>query len=91
MKILVLADMRFKKDFEKLKRLLDYNAFRPFNSNTFVGDLSNDELLLLKNEIKSFSNENDTIIVIPICKSCMGKAEIIGENFPMEEEKYRIL
>ncbi|MDO5849411.1 MAG: CRISPR-associated endonuclease Cas2 [Methanobrevibacter sp.] len=91
MKVLIIFNVKFKKDISKLKKLLDYNAFRQINSTTYIGELSNNELEILRNEIKQNFNENDTIIVTPICKNCIDKVEIIGQNIEFDEEQYKIL
>ncbi len=91
MKILILFNIKFKQEISKLKRVLDYNGFRAFNSNTYIGELNSEQLAILKSEISKISKDEDTVLLIPICKSCFDKIEIFGKEILFEEEKYKIL
>ena len=83
LKILVLFNLKFKKDILKLKRILNYNAFKQISEKTYIGNLDNNEILVLK--------ENGFIIIIPICGACYNKITYFGKEINLEEEKYKIL
>ena len=51
LKILVLFNLKFKKDILKLKRILNYNAFKQISEQTYIGNLDNNEILVLKEKI----------------------------------------
>lgn len=48
LKILVLFNLKFKKDILKLERILNYNAFKQISEKTYIGNLDNNEILVLK-------------------------------------------
>lgn len=90
LKILVLFNLKFKKDILKLKRILNYNAFKQINEKTYIGNLDNNEILILKEKISKIPDENG-FIIIPICGACYNKITYFGKEIRLEEEKYMIL
>lgn len=90
LKILVLFNLKFKKDILKLKRILNYNAFKQINEKTYIGNLDNNEILILKEKISKIPDENG-FIIIPICGACYNKITYFGKEIRLEEEKYKIL
>nr|WP_302967788.1 CRISPR-associated endonuclease Cas2 [Methanobrevibacter smithii] len=91
LKILVLFNLKFKKDILKLERILNYNAFKQISEKTYIGNLDNNEILILKEKISKIPDENGFIIIIPICGACYNKITYFGKEINLEEEKYEIL
>ena len=53
LKILVLFNLKFKKDILKLERILNYNAFKQISEKTYIGNLDNNEILVkYQNKVK---------------------------------------
>lgn len=90
MKILILFDLKFKKDILKLKRILNFNAFKQINKTTYIGNLDND-VVVFKEKISKITKDDGFIIIIPICESCYGKISYFGSKIKLDEEKYKIL
>ena len=57
LKILVLFNLKFKKDILKLKRILNYNAFKQISEKTYIGNLDNNEIRVLKEKISKILNK----------------------------------
>ena len=91
LKILVLFNLKFKKDILKLERILNYNAFKQISEKTYIGNLDNNEILVLKEKISKIPDENGFIIIIPICGAFYNKIKYFGKEINLEEEKYKIL
>ena len=70
---------------------LNYNAFKQINEKTYIGNLDNNEILILKEKISKIPDENGFIIIIPICGACYNKITYFGKEIRLEEEKYKIL
>ena len=67
-----------KKDILKLERILNYNAFKQISEKTYIGNLDNNEILILKEKISKIPDENGFIIIIPICGACYNKITYFG-------------
>ena len=91
MKILILFDLKFKKDILKLKRILNYHDFKQLNKTSYIGNLDSGEIAIFKESIPKINENKGFIILIPICKSCYGKISYFGMGINLEDEKYKIL
>lgn len=90
MNVLVSFEIRFKTNKEKLIDILTHFAFKRIQENLYFGDIDYDELFLMQSEIMENIREYDSIITIPICKSCYDKTNIFGRNLSFVEELYKI-
>ena len=47
---------------------------------TYIGNLDNNEILILKEKISKIPDENGFIIIIPICGTCYNKITYFGKR-----------
>ena len=90
MNVLVSFEIRFKTNKEKLIGILKHFAFNRIQENLYFGDIGYDELVLMQSDIMENIREYDSIIMIPICKSCYDKTAAFGRNLSFVEELYKI-
>lgn len=90
MNVLVSFEIRFKTNSEKLIDLLKHFAFKRIQENLYSGDIDYDELFMMQTDIMENIMEYDSIIMIPICKSCYEKTSTFGRNLSFVEDLYRI-
>ena len=75
-----------------IKKLQSYGLYR-IQKSVFAGYLTVNERLDLADESESFlSSDNDSIIIVPVCKSCKDSILYHGEVYiPEEDLNYRFL
>ena len=71
MNVLISFEIRFKTNREKLISILKHFAFKRIQENLYFGDIDYDEYFQMQSGIMENIREYDSIIMIPICKSCM--------------------
>lgn len=80
-------DIKFKTNKEKIEQIFLHYGMKKIQESTVIGDI---ELNELKIDINGIIKENDSILLIPICKSCYAKKEVLGRQIKFEEDLYRI-
>ena len=90
MNVLVSFEIKFRTNREKLIDLLKRFAFKRIQENLYFGDIDFDELFLMQSELMENIREYDSIIMIPICKSCYDKTNTFGRNLSFVEDLYKI-
>lgn len=75
-----------------IKKLQSYGLYR-IQKSVFAGHITIDERLDLADETESFlSSDNDSIIIIPVCKNCKNSILYSGEVYiPEDDLTYRFL
>lgn len=75
-----------------IKKLQSYGLYR-IQKSVFAGHLSVNERLDLADESESFlSSDNDSIIIVPVCKNCKESILYQGEVYiPEDDLNYRFL
>lgn len=75
-----------------IKKLQSYGLYR-IQKSVFAGHITLDERLDLADETESFlSSDNDSIIIIPVCKNCKNSILYSGEVYiPEDDLTYRFL
>lgn len=75
-----------------IKKLQSYGLYR-IQKSVFAGYLTVNERLDLSEETESFiSSDNDSIIIIPLCKNCKNSILYDGEVYiPEDDLNYRFL
>ena len=74
-----------------IKKLQSYGLYR-IQKSVFAGHLTVNERLDLADESESFSSDNDSIIIVPVCKSCKDSILYHGEVYiPEDDLNYRFL
>lgn len=75
-----------------IKKLQSYGLYR-IQKSVFAGHLTLDMRLDLADETDSFlSSDNDSIIIVPVCKNCKNSILSSGEVYiPEDDLKYRFL
>ena len=76
----------------------DYGLFR-VQKSVFFGDIKPDSVKDLSQDMeeileKDAASDEDSVLIIPSCRSCMQKKIVIGKGFDMEqylEREYVIL
>jgi len=62
-----------------------------FQKSAFFGELGQDGLETLTGDIEGiledmdWRNEDDSVFILPVCKSCIQKRIVIGKGFDMEQ------
>lgn len=71
-----------------------------FQKSAFFGELEHDGLETLTGEIEvilndmDYRDEDDSVFILPVCKSCIQKRVVIGKGFDMKqytEQEYVIV
>lgn len=86
--IIVTYDIKFKTNREKIENIFLHYGMRKIQENTFIAN--NIEVINLKKDINEFIKETDSVLLIPICKSCYNKKEVLGKELKFKEDLYRI-
>lgn len=75
-----------------IKKLQSYGLYR-IQKSVFAGYLTLDNRMDLADETDSFlSSDNDSIIIIPVCKNCKSSILSSGEVYiPEDDLNYRFL
>ena len=75
-----------------IKKLQSYGLYR-IQKSVFAGHLTLDMRLDLADETDSFlSSDNDSIIIVPVCKNCKNSILSSGEVYiPEDDLNYRFL
>ncbi|MGB9928999.1 MAG: CRISPR-associated endonuclease Cas2 [Methanosarcina sp.] len=75
------------------EKCLDFGLYR-FQKSVFFGELDQENMNNLEEEIEQIlDNEErtkeDSVLLSPVCTSCLGKRLVIGKNFALDtyEEK----
>ena len=91
MNILILFEMKFKKDTKILIGILDYYGFKKITETSYSTDLSAIEFEEFKGKVKEKNIKKGSIMIIPLCKGCYNKIETIGKEILNENKEYVIL
>lgn len=86
--IIVTYDIKFKTNREKIESIFLHYGMRKIQENAFIDN--NIEFINLKKDINEFIKETDSVLLIPICKSCYNKKEVLGKELKFKEDLYRI-
>lgn len=86
--IIATYDVKFKTNQEKIENIFLHYGMRKIQKNTFIAN--NVEIIDLKKDINEFIRENDSVLLISICKSCYNKKEVLGRELKFKEDLYRI-
>lgn len=86
MKYLIAYDISESKLRSKVAKYLEGMAYR-IQFSVFIGEFTDAEIISLKKHLSALTKKLDdrTLVVMPICKSCMDKIWHIGnfrENAP---------
>ena len=80
MNVLVSFEIKFKTNRKRLIGILKHFAFKRIQENLYFGDIDYDELFKMQTDIMENIMEYDSIIMIPICKSCYEKNQYIWQE-----------
>ena len=85
-----ISDNKIRSYF--IKKLQSYGLYR-IQKSVFAGYLTPDDRLDLASELESYlSSDNDSIIILPLCKNCKSSILYDGEvAIPNNELNYRFL
>ena len=90
MRVFVSFEIKFKTNQEKILSILKHFGFNRIQNNLYFTDMDFDELFLMKSQIMESIREYDSIIIIPICKSCYEKTNVFGRNLKFQDDLYKI-
>lgn len=90
MNLVVSFDIKFKINKENLLKILRHYGFKQIQESLYYAEIQNNQFNTICDEIMENIKENDSIILIPLCKSCYGKLNLIGRNITFEDELYKI-
>lgn len=85
--IVAIYDIKFKSNKEKIEQIFLHYGMRKIQETTFIGNIETNNL---KNDITQIIKEKDSVLLIPMCKSCYSKKEILGRKLKFKEDLYRI-
>ena len=83
-------DCRFKTNQQKVERILQHFGLRKIQSSLYVGDLENNEREILVKNIEEIIKDEDSILIIPICRNCYLKKEFCGRKIKFKNDLYRV-
>ena len=89
MNLLVSFDIKFKINKENLLKILRHYGFNRIQESLYFAEIKNNQFNNICDEIMENIKESDSIIIIPLCKSCYGKLNLFG-NIKFEDDLYRI-
>lgn len=90
MKVLVSFEVKFKTNKNKLIEILKHFGFNRLQENLYFAELKYDDLYAMQIYIMENIKEYDSVLTIPICKSCYGKLNVFGRNLKFKDDLYRI-
>ena len=90
MNVLVSFAIKFKTNRERLIGILKHFAFKRIQENLYFGNIDYDGLFMMQTDIMENIREYDSIIMVPICKSCYDKTNTFGRNLSFSDELYKI-
>jgi CRISPR-associated protein Cas2 len=95
MLVLVVYDISENKSRSSLIKKLQHFGLHRIQKSVFVGNLEFKSKIDLIADIDfHLSSENDSIIIMPVCKSCKSSIEIFSDSdliLPSEELEYKIV
>lgn len=91
MKLIILFNLKFKQEKNRLIRILNFHGFKKINETSYFGNLMKEEIEEIKKNISEIENEKGTIFLIPICQKCYNNIEEFGKKITLKEENYKIL
>ncbi len=91
MKYLIILEIKFKTNMEKVQDILRDFGLKQTQNHCFCGNLNKVEFAELKSKINEIIKEKDSLIIFPLCNSCYMKKEAYGREINFEKEYYKIL
>lgn len=83
-------DCKFKTNKEKIEKVLQHFGLRRIQSALYAGELDNGERETLAKNIDEIIKDEDSVLIIPICKSCFSKKEYCGREIKFKNDLYRV-
>ena len=83
-------DCKFKSNQEKIERILQHFGLRKIQSSLYVGELENNEREMMAESIDEIIRENDSLLIIPICKNCYLKKDCCGREIIVNYQTFII-
>ena len=83
-------DCKFKTNREKIEKTLQHFGLRRIQSTLYVGELDNSERETLVKNISEIIKDEDSILIIPICKNCFSKKDSIGREIKFKNDLFRV-
>lgn len=90
MYIIASFDCKFKSNQENIEKILQHYGLRKIQSSLYTGDLTNSERKNLSENLSEIIRENDSIVIIPICKNCYSKKQTAGREIKFNNDLYRV-
>lgn len=90
MYILVSFESKFKTNIEKIESILQHYGLRKIQSHIYAGELNNNERETLVSNIAEDISKKDSVLVIPICKSCYLKKKHCGREIKFKDDLFRV-
>ncbi|MGN0176438.1 MAG: CRISPR-associated endonuclease Cas2 [Methanobrevibacter sp.] len=87
---IVIFEVNFKTNKEKIENILRHFGLRKIQTNTYIGKLNNTDLTIFKKEIELEIRRKDSLLILPICDSCYSKKETFGREINFSENLYRV-
>ena len=83
-------DSRFKTNREKIEMKLQHFGLRKIQSALYAGEMENGEHEMLVKDINEIIKQDDSVLIIPICKNCYSKKECCGREIKFKNDLYRV-
>ena len=83
-------DCKFKTNREKIEKTLQHFGLRRIQSTLYAGELDNSERETLVKNICEIIKDEDSILIIPICKNCFSKKDSIGREIKFKNDLFRV-
>lgn len=83
-------DCKFKTNREKIEKTLQHFGLRRIQSTLYAGELDNSERETLVKNISEIIKDEDSILIIPICKNCFSKKDSIGREIKFKNDLFRV-
>ena len=70
---IVIFEVNFKTNKEKIENILRHFGLRKIQTNTYIGKLNNTDLTIFKKEIELEIRRKDSLLIL--CDSCYSKKD----------------
>ena len=90
MKVLVSLEIKFKTNRNKITDILKHFGFKSLQENLYFGDIEYADYYAMQIYIMENIREYDSVLTIPLCKSCYEKLNVFGRNLSFRDDLYKI-
>ena len=91
MKTIIITKTKHKKTKHETENTLISYAFKKISNETYIGDINKEEKEQVIQKLQEIIQENETTIIIALCKTCKENIKQIGQEIKLDQEEYMII